>query len=69
MLGELLRSFDGPLEISSTYRSILDLQLNPEFFYDTISAINTITTEDIKHLTNKYLHEDTFVKTIAGGYK
>ncbi len=68
MLGDLLRSFDGPFEISSNIRSLIDLDLNIDFYNKTINTIRNITPEEIKSIAGKYLHEDTLIKTIAGEY-
>ena len=69
MLGDILRSFDGPLEISSAYRSIIDIDLNPGYFHQAINAIKEITPEEIILLANKYLNETSFIKTFAGKYE
>ena len=68
MLGDLLRSFDGPFEISSSFKSIIDLNLDFNYFTKAIEAIKTISPDEIILLTNKYLHEETLIKTIAGKY-
>ncbi len=69
MMGEFLRSFDGAFELSSTYRSIIDFDLTPNYFNKAIEAIKTITSEEILQLANKYLSEENFVTTIAGKYE
>ncbi len=68
MLGDLLRSFDGPFEISSSFKSIIDLGLDTNYYDKAIDAIRTITPDEIILITNKYLQEDTLIKTIAGKY-
>ncbi|MBU8892487.1 MAG: insulinase family protein [Bacteroidales bacterium] len=68
MLGELLRSFDGPFEISAGFKNIIDLGLETNYYDKAVEAINTITPAEIIILTNKYLKEDTLIRTIAGKY-
>ncbi len=68
MSGDLLRSFDGPFEISSSFKNIIDFGLEDDFFNQAIEAIKTITSDEILNLANKYLHEDTLIRTIAGKY-
>jgi|AMQJ01.1.fsa_nt_gi predicted Zn-dependent peptidase len=68
MLGDLLRSFDGPFEISSSFKNIIDFGLEINYFNEAIDAIKNITPEEIIELANKYLHEDTLIRTIAGKY-
>ncbi|MFC2152158.1 M16 family metallopeptidase [Bacteroidota bacterium] len=68
MLGDLLRSFDGPFEIASSFKDIIDLGLNMNFYTKEIETIKTITPAEINFIANKYFHEDSLVKTIAGKY-
>jgi len=69
MMGDFLRSFDGPFALSESYRSIIDFDLTPGYFNRAIEAIKTITPEEILQLTNQYLVEENFVTTIAGKYE
>jgi len=69
MMGDFLRSFDGPFALSESYRSIIDFDLTPDFFNQGIEAIKTITPEGILQLANQYLVEENFVTTIAGKYE
>ncbi|MDY6802068.1 MAG: pitrilysin family protein [Bacteroidota bacterium] len=69
MMGDFLRSFDGPFALSESYRSIIDFDLTPDYFNQAIEAIKTITPEEILQLANKYLPEEKFVTTIAGKYE
>jgi len=69
MMGDFLRSFDGPFALSESYRSIIDFDLTPGFFNQGIEAIKTITPEEIMQLANQYLVEENFVTTIAGNYE
>lgn len=68
MLGDLLRSFDGPFEISASFINIIDLGLDTNYYDKAVEAIRTITPDEIILIANKYLHEETLIKTIAGKY-
>ncbi len=68
MLGDMLRSFDGPFEISASFINIMDLGLDTNYYDKAIEAIRTITPDEIILIANKYLQEDTLIKTIAGKY-
>ena len=68
MLGSLLRSFDGPLEQSSSFKPIIELGLNCDFFSRKFEAIKSITPQKINNLAKIYLNEDSLIKTIAGKY-
>lgn len=69
MMGDFLRSFDGPFALSESYRSIIDFDLTPDYFNQGIETIKTITPEEILQLANQYLVEENFVTTIAGNYE
>jgi len=68
MLGDLLRSFDGPFEISSSFKNIIELNLENDFYQKSLQCLKSITPNDILLIANKYLQEDTFIRTIAGKY-
>jgi zinc protease len=66
MLGDMMRSFDGPFEQAQSYKSIIELGINNDFFDRTVNAIKTITPQEIKQLAGKYLDETKMVQTIVG---
>jgi len=68
MVGDLMRSFDGPFELAQSYQSIIEMDIDYNFFNRTIDAIKSITPEEVKTLANLYLDESTMVITIAGKY-
>jgi predicted Zn-dependent peptidase len=68
MAGNLLRSFDGPFEIASAFKNIIDLGLDTDFYNNAVEALKNITPDEIKIIANKYFHEDTLIRTIAGKY-
>lgn len=68
MAGNLLRSFDGPFEISSAFKNIIDLDLDTDFYNEAVETLKTITSKEIIEIANKYFHEATLIKTIAGKY-
>lgn len=68
MAGSLLRSFDGPFEISAAFKNIIDFDLDNDFYNKAVETLKTISPEDIKNIANKYFHEDTLIRTIAGKY-
>ncbi|MCB2195067.1 MAG: insulinase family protein [Bacteroidetes bacterium] len=68
MLGDLLRSLNGAFEIASSFKSLIEHSLNLNFFNKQMETIQSITPDEIRKIADKYLHEDTLVKTIAGKY-
>ena len=68
MLGSLLRAFDGAFEISSTYRSLIDFDLDENYLHEAIRTIKTISPEEIHQMANQYINEESLIKTVAGKY-
>jgi len=66
MMGDLLRSFDGPLPTSGSYLSILENQVSEYYFSNLFNEINKITAMDVMDLANKYLDEEEMIVSIAG---
>jgi predicted Zn-dependent peptidase len=66
LLGQLLKSADGPNAIMDLFLSVHQHHLNLEFYNDFILKIETITVEEIKEMANKYLDWKNFTLVIAG---
>ncbi len=66
MLGQLLKSADGPYSMMDLYLSVEQYDLSLDFYNDIILSINSITPERIKELANKYLNWDDFTIVTAG---
>lgn len=66
MLGQLLKSADGPYSMMDLYLGVEQFGLNLEFYNQIIHSINAVTPERIKELANKYLNWDDFTIVTAG---
>lgn len=66
MLGQLLKSADGPYSMMDLYLSVEQFDLNLEFYNQMIHSINAVTPGRIKELANKYLNWDDFTIVTAG---
>lgn len=66
MLGELLRNFDGPFSSSDIYRTLLEFDLDFEFYAQMSREIRTITPDRIQNLAAKYLKKEDFYVVVAG---
>jgi len=67
--GEMLRAFDGPLQVSEIYAGLLNYNLDYNYYrsyFETLKSINSITLRDLAH---EYLNPDSFVQIVAGDYK
>jgi len=66
MMGQLLRAFDGPLPTASTWFSLLEMGLQDDYYKRMVYTINNITAGDVQELANKYLDEQTLIRSVAG---
>lgn len=66
MLGQLLKSADGPYAMMDLFLSAEAQSKSLEFYNDAIESLNTITPERIRELAKKYLNWDEFTIVTAG---
>lgn len=66
MLGQLLKSADGPYSMMDLYLGVEQFGLNLEFYNQMIHSINAVTPERIRELANQYLNWDNFTIVTAG---
>lgn len=66
MLGQLLKSADGPYSMMDLYLSVERYGLDMEFYNKIIQSINAVTPERLNELANKYLNWDDFTIVTAG---
>jgi predicted Zn-dependent peptidase len=66
MLGQLIRSVDGPFSLSDTYLNIWLQGLDLSYYKKYIKTVKAISTKDIQYLSKKYLEIDSLIEIIAG---
>jgi len=66
MLGQLLKSADGPYSMMDLYISVEMHRLELDFYNQAIDKINSITSDRIMELAKKYLNWDDFTIVTAG---
>ena len=66
LLGTFLRSIDGPFALSDKFLSILEYDLDYDYFERYLTLIRNITAEDIWVLANKYLQEKDLIELVVG---
>jgi predicted Zn-dependent peptidase len=64
MLGDLIRSFDGPFAKAESYRNVFDSGLDNTYYENLIHVIKTIEPDEIMRIAQTYykieeLHEIT----------
>ena len=66
MMGQMVRSMDGPFALSDNLKGLLEYGLDNSFFTDYINVVNTITTDEIRELAQKYLQIDSLFELRVG---
>lgn len=66
MLGQLLKSADGPYSMADLYMSVEPYGLDLDFYNTSIESINSITPQRIQELAKKYLNWNEMTVVSAG---
>lgn len=66
MLGNFLRSVDGPFALADKFKSIWEFGLDYPFFDGYFNAVKTVTPAELQALANKYLREEDLIECVAG---
>jgi len=69
MLGNFLRSVDGPFSLAEKFRAIWEYNLNYTFFDDYFKAVKSVTPAELRDLANKYLSQDSLTECVVGKKK
>ncbi|MBM3415956.1 MAG: insulinase family protein [Bacteroidetes bacterium] len=65
MMGSILGDLDGPFQIIARWKNLVLNNLTEQYFYDTISAVKTITAEELQLLAQKYLQPEAFYELVV----
>jgi len=66
VLGQFLRSVDGPYSLADKFKAIWEYGLDYNYFEKYFEAVKTITPEEIKTLANTYLQEKDLIELVVG---
>jgi predicted Zn-dependent peptidase len=66
MMGRLLNGLDGPFKVAGMYKGLYIYDLDIDYLYSLVDAINTITPERIQELANKYFDPATMHEITVG---
>jgi predicted Zn-dependent peptidase len=66
MLGEMIRLFDGPFALADAFKSLLEHNLDYDYYDRFIETIKNITPDDLQKLAKKYFKPDTMIEVVAG---
>ena len=65
MMGITLGDIDGPFHTMSRWKSLIVNGLDENYFYDSMNTIKSISAEEIKELSNKYLVPEDFFELVV----
>lgn len=66
LLGNLLKSCDGPFKMASLFENVHFYGLDYSFYNNYIETIKTITSEELIKIANEYLKVDSLTEVVAG---
>ncbi|MBL7930719.1 MAG: insulinase family protein, partial [Bacteroidia bacterium] len=66
ILGNFLRSVDGPFALADKFKSIWEFGLDYSYFDEYFKAVKTVTSKELRDLANKYLLEKDLIECVAG---
>jgi len=66
LLGEMLRTFDGPLGLSEIYLDLLAYNLDFDYYQQHFKALKAISPAKLRDLANIYFEKNSFIEVIAG---
>ncbi|HMG83696.1 MAG TPA: pitrilysin family protein [Ferruginibacter sp.] len=65
LIGSILGDLDGPFHIIGRWKNIILNGLDATYFYDSVSAIKTVSAEELQVLAEKYLKAEDFYELIV----
>lgn len=66
LLGNALRAFDGPFNVSEAVRDLVTAGLGPEFYEEFVDTVKHITSAQLQDLAQRYLNPDEYVLVTVG---
>lgn len=66
VLGQFLRSVDGPYALADKFKAIWEFGLGYDYFDRYFEAVKTVTPEELRQLANTYLQEKDLIELVVG---
>ncbi len=66
ILGQFLRSVDGPYSLADKFKAIYEYDLGYDYFENYFDAVKTVTPQELKQLANTYLQEKDLIELVVG---
>lgn len=66
MLGQFLRSVDGPFALADKFKAIWEFGLDYSYFDKYFKAVQTVTPTQLRDIANKYLQQKDLIECVVG---
>lgn len=66
LLGQFLRTVDGPFALADKFKSIWEFGLDYNYFDNYFAAVKTVTSNEIRDLANNYLQQTDLIECVVG---
>ncbi|MBK7817173.1 MAG: insulinase family protein [Sphingobacteriaceae bacterium] len=66
ILGQFLRSVDGPFALADKFKGIWQYGLTYDYYDKYFATINNVTANQLRDIANKYLQQDDLIECVAG---
>jgi predicted Zn-dependent peptidase len=66
ILGQFLRSVDGPFALADKFRVIWEYGLDYDYYDRYFKAVQSVRPERLRDLANQYLKQEDLIECVAG---
>lgn len=66
ILGQFLRSVDGPFALAEKFKAIKEFGLDYSYYDNYFKSVQTVTAVELRELANKYLQQEDLIECVAG---
>lgn len=66
MLGDFVRSIDGPFALAEKYKNIAQYDLGYDYYDKFVDTVKHVTPKELRDLANKYLQEEHLLELVVG---
>lgn len=66
ILGQFLRSVDGPFALAEKFKAIKEFGLDYSYYDHYFKSVQTVNATELRDLANKYLQEEDLIECVAG---
>ena len=68
LIGDLMRSADGPFQIADVWKSVMEFELGKEYYSGLIKEIRNVDAIRLQELAETYLGKESLTEVVAGNH-